>query len=198
MSEKKYKYKKDNSIVNPNLNEYELSTYEYYELYMFFVTYSMCGNQSLKKKSLEDYGWEGTTFRNSGLMSELEKVLKLNGNENFSFCEDGNLCDAFRKCNLEDGEDVSVDTERAVIAKTSEDNKYLKLFHRIRNGLSHGSFSLRNNLHGQKMIVIQDQDKNNVTARIVIRLDTLLCFIRTIDRSHLIMKVDDTGERKIA
>ena len=196
---KGYKYIRCNSIVNPLSNEYELSTYEYYKLYAFFVTYSMCGRQSLRRRSILDYGWEKPTFKDSGLLGELEKVLCLNSNNNFSFCkEHSELRDAFKKCSLEDGEFVNVDIERAVIAPTGGNNKYEKLFYRIRDGLAHGSFSLKINSHGQKMIVFQDQDSSNVTARIVMRLDTLLRFVRIVDRNHLIVRANETEGMEVA
>ena len=94
--------------------------------------------------------------------------------------------DLLTKCNLEDGQLTDFDTERVVIGKTTESNKYLKLFYRIRNGLAHGRFILKYSSDNQKMIIIQDNDTYNVTARIVLKLSTLLSFVEQIDLNGLI------------
>lgn len=52
-----YRYIKENSILKGVVDEYNLSQEEYYLLYSFYVTYSMCGKQSEKKKQFVDYGW---------------------------------------------------------------------------------------------------------------------------------------------
>lgn len=181
-----YKYKESESIILGVEDQYDFSVKEYYQLYSFFVTYSLCGSQSKKKRTLTDYGWEYTSFSKSNLQKKLEDVLALNGNENFCFNPD-DLKTSFARHDLQDGKIENLDEERGVLVQTSDTNKYLKLFYRIRDGLAHGSFSLRKNCNDEKMIVIQDQDRNNVTARIVIRLNTLLEWIRIIDKKCLIV-----------
>ncbi len=59
-------------------------------------------------------------------------------------------------------------------------------FYRIRDGLAHGKFKLRYSETNKKVIVIQDDDGYNVTARIIIKLDTLLSFVSVIDMNRLI------------
>lgn len=63
---------------------------------------------------------------------------------------------------------------------------YLKFFYRIRNGFAHGKYCLRLSEDNIKMVIIQDNDKYNVTGRIVVRLSTLLNFINEIDINNLI------------
>ena len=195
-----YKYKKEESIVDQSLDEYFLSEHHYYLLHSFFVTYSLCGTQSRKKRTLCEYGWTPDSFTKSGLKSELEKILKLDDNKNFCFTEEDDLADRFKENDLLNGPLANVDIERAVISKTQGDNKYLKLFYRIRDGFAHGSFSLRLNTSDEKMIVIQDQDKSNVSARIVMKLNTLLQFIYSIDRNHLVNSKQsiDSTQKEVA
>lgn len=97
-----------------------------------------------------------------------------------------NLADLFKKCNLLDGALSDCDTERAVISNTNESNKYLKLFYRIRDGFAHGKFLLKYSSNHKKMVIIQDDDTKNVTARIVIKLSTLLSVIETVDINNII------------
>ena len=111
----------------------------------------------------------------------LANVINFSNNYNFEFTDKNDLRDQFISHDLSDGALVNVDDERAVIAKTNERNKYLKLFHRVRDGFAHGKFLLRKASTGEKMVIIQDNDSNNVTARIVIKLSTLLSFVDVID-----------------
>lgn len=190
-----YKYKKDESIIRESPDEYTLNPQEYHRLYSFFVTYSMCGKQSEKKRTITDYGWDENNIVKSGLKAELEKVLKLDGSDAFCFKTDDDLKNAFSEHDLNNGRLQDIDIERAVIGLTPGDSKYFKLFYRIRDGLAHGSFSLRLDSKSNRVIVIQDQDHYNVKARIVMKLETLFQLIGKIDKKHLIQS-DETIETK--
>ncbi len=181
-----YKYISSNSILGENfVNEYNLSIEEYYKLYSFFVTYSLCGTQSYQKRSLKDYGWESESIQNNPqLYSSLKSILDLY-QPNFQFTNKDNLDELFTKLNLPDGIINDLSVERGVLIQKGESNHYFRLFYRIRDGFAHGKFCLRYSDNSEKMIVIQDND-NNVTARLVIKLSTLLSFISVIDRNHLI------------
>ena len=148
----------------------------------------MCENQSDKKRTLEDYGWASTVN-----YSEITGVLKERIGfdiENFVFRDDGCLRAVFRENNLIIN-GVTLDSERGVIGKTVGQNKLLKLFHRIRNIFSHGRFAMR--LSGEdRYIIMEDKDSHNVTARIVIKLDTLMGIVDTIDKNHLTGETRDT------
>ena len=182
-----YRYIKRNSILGDLHDDYHLSQEEFYKIYNFYVAYSMCGSQSAKKRSFIDYGWETNTIKNSELGNALAKVVNFR-NSNFAFTENDDLRTQFTIHNHLDprGELINVDTERAVIAYTGEDNKYLKLFYRIRDGFAHGKYCLREASNGEKMVIIQDDNGKNVTARIVIKLSTLLRFVEVIDINNLI------------
>lgn len=181
-----YKYIKGNSILRKVVDEYNLNLEEYFLLYSFYVTYSLCGNQSAKKKTFIDYGWKTNKTNNTDLGIALSSVLNLNRNPDFVFIED-NINKQFLNHNLPDGEISDVDLERAVIVKSSENNNYLRLFHRIRNGLAHGKYSLCYSKNNEKIVIIQDDDSYNVTARIVIKLSTLLNFITVVDKNNFLL-----------
>lgn len=181
-----YQYKVAGSIIGHLPDEYVLSEREYYRLYSFFVTYSMCGTQSAKKRTFTDYGWQGESVKKTPLGTALAKVLGLNRNVDFVFTEKDDLATQFSNHNLPDGNLVNIDTERSVIARTSESNNHLKLFFRIRDGFAHGKFKLCLSSTNEKMVVIQDDNGHNVTARIVIKLATLLAFVDAVDTNGLI------------
>lgn len=181
-----YKFKKENSIVHNSPDEYILSESEYCHLYKFFVTYSLCKSQSFKQRLITDYGWSSNSIVASGLKEELGRVLALDDNPMFVFTDKNDLRAQFECTNLLDGVPQELLQERAVVGRTNEDNKYYKLFHRIRNALAHGRYSLRINARGEKMVVMQDNDRDNVTARLVLKLETLLEIIYIVDIDRLL------------
>ena len=110
-------------------------------------------------------------------------------NESFIFHSGkGDITELYIKNGLADGRLPDCDKERAVISKTSESNKYMKLFYRIRNGLAHGKFILKYSSKHEKMVIIQDDDTRNVTARIILRLSTLMKLVEAIDANKTIKK----------
>ena len=181
-----YKYRINASIVRNGLDDYSLSVEEYYRLYSFYVTYSLCGNQSIKKRYFVDYGWPSNSIKGTNLGKELHSLIDLRNNSHFCFSKENNLIEKFEELDLQDGIISNLEYERAVIGITNGDNNYLKLFYRIRDGFAHGRFNLRYSSQYEKMVVIQDNDSVNVTARIVIKLETLLNFIDVIDMNGII------------
>lgn len=186
-----YKHVKAHSILNGLHDDYVLTTEEYGLLYEFFVTYSLCGAQSMKKRNISDYGWEGSITK-SGLKKELLKHLALDSNENFMFLNDKDKTKAkvenkFKSVGLQDGNEFDFNYEHAVIGRTNENNAYFKLFYRIRDGFAHGRYILILTEKNEKMIIIQDNDAHTVSARIVIKLITLLEIIKVIDKNNILI-----------
>lgn len=187
-----YKYRQEDSILQGK-NDYALEQEEYYLLYNFFVTYSVCGTQSFQKRSFIDYGWDTNNIefkenkkkKDTALGAVLKKCLNVYRKE-FMFTEKDNLKTLFIQNKLPDKVLPNYDTERAVIGITNG-NRYIKLFHRIRNCLAHGRFLLKYSSNSEKMIVFQDNDKDNVTARMLLKLQTLLDIILAIDKNKLIV-----------
>lgn len=87
----KYKYIKENSIIYAEKDEYSLTEHEFFCVYSFYVTYSMCGSQSFKKRSFSDYGWNDNlieqTIEHKKVKTELGKALsKVIDLKNDRFC----------------------------------------------------------------------------------------------------------------
>ena len=146
----------------------------------------MCGSQSAKKRNFAFYGWDSESIKATALGEALFTVLSLNRNPAFVFTDRDDLAVQFAALDLTDGELENVDCERAVIGKTSESNNYMRLFYRIRDGFAHGKYLLRFSSTRERMVIIQDDDRYNVTARIVLKLSTLLKFIEVIDTNSVI------------
>lgn len=185
----KYKYIKSESIVK-GLNDYELEEREYYLLYSFFVTYSLCGSQSFKKRNFEAYGWKTSNIQMSHGKedTDLGKMFKRCIQFEIDVAsEKKSVKDLFKKYGLGNGVLQDYAVERVAIVDNTMNSKYLKLFYRLRNCLAHGSFLLKYSSNNEKMIVLQDNDKNNVTARMVLKLKTLINLIEEIDKKKLII-----------
>ena len=187
-AKKGYQYIIADSILGNTPDEYSLSENEYFCIYSFFVTYSMCGRQSAKKRTFVDYGWGNDGIKDSQLGDSLKSLINLNRNSDFVFTDKDKLLNEFSLHQLTDGQLLNVNIERAVIVRNSEPNNYLQLFYRIRDGFAHGKFKLRFSETMEKMVVIQDDDGHNVTARIVLRLSTIMRFIKIIDINSIICR----------
>ena len=125
------KYAKDQSILHNINDEYTLSAEEYYKLYSFYVTYSMCATQSMKKRYFSDYGWNTCSIETTedGKKTKTDLGIALSGvldlkSDNFRFySEKSDMQLLYQECNLCNGLLNDFETERCVIAKTSESNK---------------------------------------------------------------------------
>ncbi len=178
-----FAYNKKNSILNELIDEYIPTIEEWQKLYVFYVAYSMGKNQSGQGKTYLDYGWKGPTLNSSGLKSHLEKILQLS---NFRFLDHGeDLKENFEDLGLiypiED-----LESERGVFAKTPGSSKYDKFFYRIRNCFAHGGFHFLFNKERKIMVVLEDHSSDNVSARIVIKLETLLKIVNCIDKNDIL------------
>ena len=181
----KYKYIKNNSILQPLIDEYILTKSEISKIYSFYVTYSMSGNQSLKKRNFTDYGWKSNDIKT--IKEKLRELIDFESN-NYKFLdkEGYDIKSSFEDLNLMDGKLNHIDTERAVVIKTDNTNMVLNYFHRIRDGFAHGKFILKYSSNNERMVIIQDDNGDNVTGRIVVKLETLLGIISIIDRNNII------------
>ena len=190
-----YRYIASNSILYNQTDDYVLSAEEYYKLYNFFVTYSCCGKQSMKQRNFATYGWSNfartigntTPDTNIYLKDALTQIVDLDDQSHFLFTFSGDdVAKCFANVGLSDGNLNDLDTERCVCTRNNESNRFLNLFYRIRDGLAHGKFLLKYGTNNCKMVAIQDDDGHSVTARIVIKLDTLLRIVSTVDKNGII------------
>ena len=188
-----FRYTKEDSILNGFEDEYIPSDGEWKILYTFYVTYCMSNNKSFKGKNYKDYGWKSETLNKSGVKPKLEKILKINKNEFFVFLKDDedDLKTSFTELDLI--HPISNwNKERAVIGKPMANNNYETFFDKIRNCLAHGGFIFKYNDSNEAMLIMEDHDSHNVTARIVIKLTTLLNIAKTINENN---KFVDYGKK---
>ena len=179
------------SILTGYSDTVKLDDCVYGELASFYVLKSPCEGLSLQSVRFSDYGWIGDIRRN-GLGKLLDSLKVTQGGKYLlpSRAPDGMpasysgryLGQLFRYADLGDGPLSDWLVERAVVRATPEANGWLRLFRHVRNCLAHGGFVCLPVEDGLgPVLVMEDADKTSYTARIVLRLETLLAWKRTIE-----------------
>lgn len=180
-----YKYIKNKSILIDSRPEVVLDRKVEYLLLKFFVVNTPCETTSRRAISLKEYGWKENYNSIYGLQKRLDAIIDFNSG-NYIFTDEDDLLDRFEENKLMDNMLDDIITERFVIGKTLESNKLLKLLRHIRNCFAHGKYIVVENSINQNVIIMQDDNTYNVTARIVIKVDTLVGLIKIIDRNNTI------------
>ncbi|MBM7560904.1 hypothetical protein [Fusibacter tunisiensis] len=180
-----YKYIKNKSILIDSRPEVVLDRKVEYLLLKFFVVNTPCETTSRRAISLKEYGWKEKYNSKYGLQKRLDAIIDFNSG-NYIFTDEDDLLDRFEENKLMDNMLEDIIAERFVIGKTPGSNNLLKLLRHIRNCFAHGKYLVVNNSIDQHMMIMQDDDTHNVTARIVIKVDTLIGLIKTIDRNNTI------------
>jgi hypothetical protein len=186
-AKQKYKYIKANSIINTTKFslECDLNDDELARIYRFYVIQPLAG-ESWRLRTLDSYGWIGKFDTDldgkkgsGGLRAILSTYFDLT-DKVFVYTEQNDIAQHFIDLELEDGFPLNLSFQRAVIGKiSSEQTQFLGLLRHIRNCFSHGKFILVDN-GTEQVFVFQDDDKNNVTARIILFKTTLLKWIEVI------------------
>lgn len=179
------------SILNGYSDTLRLDDDAYGQLASFYVLRTPCEGLTNQSVSFSDYGWIGDIRRNG--LGELLDEMKITHDGTYflpSRAPDGipassserYLGQLFCRANLGDGPLNDWLTERAVARATSGANTWLRLFRHVRNCLAHGRFvclSAGDSLG--PVLVMEDEDRSSYTARIVLRLETLLAWKRAIE-----------------
>ena len=164
-------------------NDIDLDKDEFYLLFNFFITNSLCKNQSKRNKSLKDYGYKK--------INEVKgiKDIFLIDNINFDISSsDTLLSEELINYNLLDDKIFDITYERGLIINYKESNNYYNYFHAIRNSLAHGEYTIKLNEKNEKVLIMQNSEGNSIKARIIIKVDTLIKIIKIIDKNKILYK----------
>lgn len=140
-------------------------------------------------KALRDFGW-----KDSKGLNELErKLLASSDIASFVMMRSVSISNTLKSMDLDD--EVCIEHPRAVlqwptsvslnedgtIRKSSTETRMVCLFRHIRNAIAHsGTYAL-----GNEMLLLEDNDNRGaVTARILIRKQTLLDWIEIVERKE--------------
>lgn len=182
-----FRYTKKNSIIEtPSFPSVDLTESEMALLFKFYIVEPPITRQSSKSVTLAERGWVGG-FEKSGLKTKLDAICNLSD----VICEPSSeagaesLAELFSKRDLLDGPVGNLSEERAVITGKGESNSFLRLLRHIRNCFAHGNFLLQMNADEDEVFVMEDREtgKNpNVTARMVLKKETIIAWAETIMR----------------
>lgn len=162
-----YKYKKAENILNNIRDEYELSSEEITFLYNFYVINAIYDNCYKRKDLKKDYGWE---LKN--LKSKIKIVLDVDD----IYYKTSHEYSNFELNNLNDN--------WICILNNDKGNSLLSLLAIIRHFLCHSCFRTIYSTKEEKMILFQTNNKDNVTSRGVIKLDTLFEIANIISKKY--------------
>ena len=145
-------------------------------LFEFYVLHSPARGQSALGIKIEERGWSSDAWRDD-LRGRLDSVLPFEDGRTLflpTTNSKSGLARLFDDCNLEDGPLADLHIERAAARPSSDAYRCLRLFRHVRNCLAHGSFVVVGDegVLGPVM-VMEDKDRYNITARMVLRVKTL-------------------------
>lgn len=162
----------------------------------FYVTKSPA-EQSAQSISFTNYGWENTTNKENGYPA-LEKELAENaGIESFYMIRTKTIKDTLILLGL-GNRTIYIEHPRAVLTQKysvnvdekenmqlkSEESRVKCLFRHIRNSFAHGNTYFFEN----DMMLLEDKDKNTITARILMPRKSLLSWIDIVDKNKILKR----------
>lgn len=190
----KYGISAHESILNGEYHQSVLSNDTMGDILRFYVLNTPCQGLSYQTRPFSSYGWEGDV-RYNGLGKALDDALDAKHGQflfpkypnrgykvstNDTVC--ANLDYLFRITSLTDGIVQDPLIERGASCATNESNTWLRVFRHIRNCLAHGRFkAVTSGNSTEPILIMEDRDKSNITARIVIKAKTLVAWKRIIE-----------------
>lgn len=162
-------------------------------LWDFYVTHTISGGSGLER-SVDDYGWKKDNSKKDGypaIENELIKRAKLESNICFirsTTCKDtlsamdlsnDMICIEHPRAVLLQKYSTTVDENEKISFSGGGENHVNCLFRHIRNSFSHGNTYFFEN----GAILLEDKEKSKITAEILITQQTLLDWIKIIDKA---------------
>lgn len=173
----------------------------------FYVTHTISGGTGLER-TVVDYGWKKDDNKKDGF-SALEKELfdKAGLSDRICFirsktCKDtlnamdlanDYICNTHPRGVLLRNYVITVDENEKIqfSGGASAENRIICLFRHIRNAFAHGNTYFFENGY----VLLEDKDKNSITASILIKQQTLLDWIKIIDKDEKHYVLLDTCTR---
>ena len=164
----------------------------------FYVTKSPA-EQSAQSISIVNYGWEDTTNKENGYPALENALAKNAGIDSFYMIRAKTIKNTLDSVDL-GNKTICIEHPRAVLMQNysvivdEEENMKLKpeeprikcLFRHIRNSFAHGNtYFFENN-----MMLLEDKDKEKITARILMPKKCLVSWIDIVDKDKILKRKD--------
>lgn len=183
-----------------NINSYIKSIYDsrftYEQIAMlldFYVTRSIAGQSGLSI-TLEDYGWKKLKNGHFDFVEIENKILESAKVKKLYCIRSNTIKDTLKSIQLSN-EIIYVDNPKIVLQQSyslsidenenvkidSTENRINCLFRHIRNSFAHANTYF----FDDDYMLLEDKEKNKITARILIKQQTLLDWIKIIDKNQI-------------
>lgn len=171
-------------IYKKSIYEVGISDEKQALIWDFYVTHSFASSAS-QKRAVKDYGL------NQLPLKEMLKAASIT-EENSKILPCSSLKNTLLSLNLDTNNEINFETPRLCCLQPFKVDESLKiiplcsqaecLFTHIRNAFAHGNTFFLDNGN----VLFEDKDRQKVTARIFIAVDTLIQWIIMIDKNHFI------------
>lgn len=164
----------------------------------FYVTKSPA-EQSTQSISFTNYGWADTTSKENGYPALENALAKDAGIESFYMIRATSIKNTLNSVDL-GNRTICIEHPRAVLMQRysilvdenenmqfqHEEKRVTCLFRHIRNSFAHGNTYFFEN----DMMLLEDKDKNTITARILIPRKSLLSWIDITNKDKILNRED--------
>lgn len=161
----------------------------------FYVTHTISGGTGLERTVL-DYGWDNTNNKTTGYRAVENELFSSSYFEKICFirarkCNDTlgamdlsneMICVSHPRAVLLQNFDIVIDENESISynSSSSSESKLTALFRHIRNAFAHANTYFFDN----GMMLLEDKDGKKITAEILIKQQTLLDWIKIIDKDE--------------
>ena len=161
----------------------------------FYVTHAISGGTGLER-TIVDYGWDNTNNKTSGYgaienelfgTSYFEKICFIRAkkcNDTLGAMDLSNelICVSHPRAVMLQNFDIVIDENESISYNSSSisESKLTALFRHIRNAFAHANTYFFDN----GMMLLEDKDGKKITAEILIKQQTLLDWIKIIDKDE--------------
>lgn len=185
-------------------NTFKNSIFSYAQIDMIwdlYVTHSICGTSKLER-NICDYGWNNTNSKTNGYTA-IERFLteKAGLQDNLCFirsktCKDtlsamdlanDKICINHPRAVLLQKYSISTDENEKINFSGDGENHITCLMRHIRNAFAHGNTYFFDN----GFLLLEDCDGRTITAAILIKQETLIDWIKIIDKNGSYYEVDN-------
>ena len=169
----------------------------------FYVTHTISGGSGLER-TVEDYGWKKDDNKKDGYPAlEKELIDKAGLTDSICFIRSKTCKDTLNAMDLSN-DLICVSHSRAVLLRNytisvdeneriqfaggaSAENQTICLFRHIRNAFAHGNTYFFDN----GFLLLEDKDRSTTTGSILIRQQTLLDWIKIVDKNEKYYILED-------
>lgn len=169
-------------MIDTSVEEYDK---DFIKIIDFFQFHSPVPGQSARCKTLAEYGWIDPWKKPYWLNKQLRQMSS-NYDLLFTAKSGGEMEENLERADLIDAFPNDLGRERICVAD-NKNNQFMSVFYHIRDAFAHGRFYITE-FENHKTFVMEDVTpglgKKPVSARMIIRKDTLLAWISLIENGE--------------